>query len=434
MIHLPSPRLALRRLPRAAAMAVVLASVISLAACRDGGSGLRVDGPFADKVNEYIPRIERALGVPFKTPPRLEVRTRDQVREFVAAQLQDTLVQRELRGQEAAYKVLGLIPDTLDLPRMFGPLLTEQIMGYYDPRTKVLYVVDGAPDTYIGITIMHELVHALQDQYLNLDSLQRAVGDNDRMAAAQAVIEGQATYQQAVVMSGGPGNIAVRLPGGWDQLRASIREMSATQPVFAMAPMAIQESLLFPYINGAEFVRRYEVAKRPGSPLDSMPVSTEQVMHQDAYFGATPDIPSLVQLPAVAGTVYENTMGEFGTRLFLYNGGELNAAAGGARGWDGDRYVVVRRPQGLAIAWVLMWDSTEDAAEFVSVAEGALRRRYEGDLARRPDGGSRITGKGRTAVISVRPVGDRTAIMLTDVPAGTSETVIDFAAVRIDPR
>ena len=59
-------------------------------------------------------------------------------------------------------------------------VLTEQIIGYYDPKTKVLYVVEGAPEEYVGITIMHELVHALQDQYVNLDSLEHITGDDDR--------------------------------------------------------------------------------------------------------------------------------------------------------------------------------------------------------------------------------------------------------------
>jgi hypothetical protein len=49
---------------------------------------------------------------------------------------------------------------------------------------------------------MHELVHALQDQYVNLDSLEHIIGDDDRAAAVQAVIEGEATYEQVFIMAG----------------------------------------------------------------------------------------------------------------------------------------------------------------------------------------------------------------------------------------
>src|SRR3954470_4517704 len=109
------------------------------AACRRSPS---YDGPYGDKVATYVPMIEKALGRPFKSKPKLEVRTKDQVREFLLRHLADSVPQRELAGQQATFRVLGLIPDTLDLQKFFIPLLTEQIIGYYDPRTKVLYVVD----------------------------------------------------------------------------------------------------------------------------------------------------------------------------------------------------------------------------------------------------------------------------------------------------
>src|SRR2546430_6471850 len=290
-------------------VAVLAASI----GCRNAPAG---EGPYADKLAEYAPMIEKSLGRKFKTTPKLEVRTRDQVREFLLRHLEDSIPQRELAGQQATFRVLGLIPDTLNLRKFFVPLLTEQIIGYYDPRTKVLYVVQGAPADYIGFTIMHELVHALQDQYVNLDSIENQTEDGDRQAAAQAVIEGQATYEQAILMTGGPGNLVASLPGGWGKIRAMIREHTATQPVFANAPMVIQESLLFPYVNGADFVRRYSGRHLSSMPFDSLPQSTEQVLHDAAYFGARRDAPVRLTLPRINGSYYENDLGEFGTRLF----------------------------------------------------------------------------------------------------------------------
>ena len=77
-------------------------------------------------------------------------------------------------------------------------LLSEQVVGYYDPAKKVLYVVDGAPEEMVNVTIAHELVHALQDQYINLDSLEKLTYDSDRQTAMQTVIEGQATFAEAM--------------------------------------------------------------------------------------------------------------------------------------------------------------------------------------------------------------------------------------------
>ena len=235
---------------------LVAAALLATAACatgKDAGSG-----PYAREVAEAIPRIEQATGLKFKTPPKVEVRTRDQVREFLLKQMDDATPATQLAGEEKAYKLLRLIPDTMDLRGFFVRVLTEQVVGYYDPKAKTLYVVDGADEQVVGITITHELIHALQDQYVDLDSIQKSGSNNDRLAAAQALIEGEAQFEQISIMLGGPDQIEARLPGAWDRVREEIRNRQGEMPVFATAPMVIQESLLFPYLSGAEFVRRVE--------------------------------------------------------------------------------------------------------------------------------------------------------------------------------
>ena len=149
----------------------------------------------------------------FKRPPKVEARTREQVRAFLMKKFDEETPAQELAGEEAAYKLLGLLPDTMDLRKFLLAVLNEQVVGYYDPATKVLYVVQGADEQTVGITVTHELVHALQDQYINLDSIQKATGDNDRLTAAQAVIEGQAQFEQLSIMLGGSDNVALRVGG-----------------------------------------------------------------------------------------------------------------------------------------------------------------------------------------------------------------------------
>ncbi|HET9011985.1 MAG TPA: hypothetical protein VFN38_09240, partial [Gemmatimonadaceae bacterium] len=342
---------------------------------------------------------------------------------------------QELAGEEAAYKVLGLLPDSMDLRKFLLAVLNEQVIGYYDPATKVLYVVEGADEQTVGITVTHELVHALQDQYINLDSIQKATSDNDRLTAAQAVIEGQAQFEQLSIMLGGSDNVALRV-GGRDKIREMIRENQSAMPVFATAPMMIQESLLFPYLSGADFVARFK-ERRPGAnPLTAMPRSTEQVLHTPAYFGETPDEPSVVALPAPRGAsrTYENTLGEFGTRLFLYQHiRDEQDAARGAAGWDGDRYVVLQGAGGRGIVWASLWDTALEAAEFSDILTRATAKRTGAGEASVP-GGASFAAKGRTTRIVARPVGDRTLIVYSDLPDAMSGGVIDAAAIRVTAR
>jgi hypothetical protein len=412
-----------------------LAGLVFLtAACdrrRDTG-----EGPYAHKVSEAIPQIESATGLKFKARPKLELRSRAQVREFLLRKFEESTPAEQLRGEEMAYKLFGLIPDTLDLRRFLLELLTEQIVGYYDPSTKVLYVVEGAPEDLTGITITHEMVHALQDQYVNLDSIQKLKGQSDRQAAAQAVLEGQATYEQMTIMLGG-GNLAARIPGGWDQLRQAIREEQTAMPIFANAPMAIQESLLFPYLSGAEFVRRFEQRRPNASPLDSMPVSTEQILSEAAYFSMPRDDPTNIVLPPAGqpdSESFEESLGEFGTRLYLYQHlKDQTTAVGAAAGWDGDRFRVARSGGGRGIVWVTVWDTAVDAAQFVDAAGQAVGKRYRTSAPTLAANGVRTyDGSGRTVLITPREIAGRNVVMFVDVPSGASSSLIDPARIRIE--
>lgn len=413
-----------RRMAGAAGAAV-------LVAC---GGGREVgDGPHADKVADAIPKIERATGLAFITPPKLESQPRDSVRAFLERRFTEDMPAAELAGMERTYKRFGLVPESMDLRKYMLDLLTEQVAGYYDPTAKTLYVVEGDDETITGITISHELVHALQDQHFNLDSLQDARGDNDRLMAGQAIVEGQATLEQIGSMIGAD-NAFSALPGGWDRVRQMIRDMQGSMPIFASAPTIIQETLLFPYLSGAEFMRRFK-QDRPGqSPFGSMPASTEQMMHPERYFESRDD-PTTITLPrpSTGRVVYENNLGEFETRILLFEYLRDQAAAvRGADGWDGDRYMLVETPQGDAVAWATIWDTSTDAVDFFDLLDVALVKRFG---AIRPGTGTgttrTYTAEGRAFLVSIGDVRGRPIVLYTDVPAGVSPRLVDLARITI---
>jgi hypothetical protein len=400
-------------------------------ACREKRADY--SGPYGKQVAEAVPSIETAVGLKFKTPPRVEARSKEQVRDFVTRQFRDPQSLREFNGIEAAYKRLGMVSDTLDLKKFLVDLLAEQIVGYYDPKTKVLYIVNGSPPEAASITITHELVHALQDQYISLDSTQKIEGQNDRQSAAQAVFEGQAVYEQIAVMLGG-NNVAVNLPVGWDRVREMIRENQSSMPVFAAAPLVIQETLIFPYLSGAEFVRNFK-ERNPGKEIyKDMPQSTEQILHPTAYFGKR-DNPTYITLPSLTGVspTYQNTLGEFETRLFLFQHlKDQNEAVRGASGWDGDRYELFNSAGGQGIVWVTVWDSVVDASEFFDQLNNVVEKRYGMKATGPPGATSRTyTAAGRTVEITTAEVASRPVVMYVDVPAGAGTKVIDLNHVKL---
>lgn len=413
---------------RSVGSATLFLAVLLASGC---GSREEGSGPYARRVAREIPRIERATGLSFKAPPKVEQRTREEVRRFLEQRFSEDLPPEELSGMERVYKRFGLLPVNMDLRQFMLDLLTEQVAGYYDPKTKVLYVVEGSDEAIVGVTIAHELVHALQDQYFDLDSLQRARDDNDRAMAAQAVIEGQATLEQIASMLGSE-NVVAALPGGWERVRQMIRESQGGMPVFASAPLILQETLLFPYLSGAEFMRRYKQAFPDRPPFDRMPTSTEQIMHDDRYFESRDEPVAIAFPPPLRGKVaYQNNLGEFETRLLLFEYlQDQSAAVRGAAGWDGDRYALVDLPAGEALVWVSVWDNAVDGAEFFDLLGRGLERRY--GQPRAGTGERRnFQARGRDYYVQIAELAGRTVVYYADVPEGTSPRIVELSRLTL---
>ncbi|HZK79363.1 MAG TPA: hypothetical protein VFC35_10665, partial [Gemmatimonadaceae bacterium] len=202
--------------------------------------------------------------------------------------------------------------------------------------------------------------------------------------------------------------------------------------IFAGAPVVIQETLIFPYLSGAEFVRNYKERNPPKLMYNDMPVSTEQILHPGAFFTRR-DAPTDITLPPLKGATatYENNLGEFETRLFLFQQlNDQNDAVQGATGWDGDRYEIIDNGQG--IAWVTAWDSPTDASEFFDLLGKVMKKRYNATTSSAPGSTTKdFSGGGRSVRISTAEVNGRPVVLYVDVPAGSSTDVLDLSQVRL---
>lgn len=406
---------------------------LALTACARGEGAASGDDPYSRQATRAIPKLEEGTGLKFKSPPKIEMRTKDEVRKFLEDKLASEMPAVELTGQERTYKRFGLIPDTLNLRTFMVGLLTEQIAGYYDPATKVLYVVEGADPALTDMTVSHELVHALQDQYFNLDALQKLRGNNDRQVAAQSLLEGQAIFEQMSATIGARA-LTTALPGTWDRVRDLIRQNNESMPLFSRAPFVIQETLLFPYLSGAELIRRAKEKKPNANFLQDVPASTEQVVHPERFFESRDDPTDITLPPPRVGKVaYENNLGEFETRLLLYEWlKDQSAAIRGAAGWDGDRYQLIDLGRGEALAWLTIWDSSVDAAEFRDLLDTSVLKRFKGVQPGKADAMTRLytTGNRTIALIAVEVEG-RPGIIYVDAPKGTPSNLIDVSRVRL---
>jgi len=345
-------------------LVVILAST----ACRGERPAPATDDTLSRLVDSLRPRVEHATGMQFKSRPRSALRSKAQVRAYLLRKLDEELPSAKLQGLETAYRLFGLLPDTTELQPLLLELYTEQVAGYYDPDSAMLFGVQGADPSQLRIVVAHEMVHALQGERMPLDSILHDKSNNDRLAAAQAVLEGQATLSGMKALFP-PEMDPTSSPDFWDTYADQIRGGQASMPVLARAPLIVREALIFPYLAGAQFMHWWETSPRrdsmPYGPR--MPVSTEQILFPERY--ARGDTPVALAFPADSGVVYEDVLGEGELQILKARlAGRDRMTTTKPTGWGGDRYRVYRTPAGPALVWYVVWDDRPSAERFVAAA------------------------------------------------------------------
>jgi len=300
------------------------------------------------------------------------MRSREQVRAYLVNKLDEELTPARLHGLESGYRLFGMLPDTIALRSLLLDIYTEQVAGYYDPDSATFFGVEGADRAQLRLVLAHEMVHALQGQYLPLDSILKATANNDRLTAAQAILEGQATLASLEVLA--PGQAVSKDPQFWEMYRSQVQQQQTTMPVFARAPLLVRQSLIFPYLDGAEFMHWWEASRHadtlPYGPR--MPLSTEQILHPERYESG--DAPLTLAF-AEPGGIYEDALGENEIRVLiatLAGSDEVQTAV--PIGWGGDRFRVYDTGEGPALIWYVVWDDQRSRDRFLGGPGAALRR------------------------------------------------------------
>lgn len=363
-------------------VARLIAGATLLIACRGEArqdSQTRGDDELATLVDSLRAPVERATGLRFTAPPRSGMRSREQVRAYLIQKLDEELPPKRMHGLETAYRLFGLLPDSIQLRPLLLDLYTEQVAGFYDPDSAMLFGVEGADRTQLRLVLAHELIHALQGQHLPLDSILDSHENNDRLAAAQAILEGQATLASLDVLA--PGQGVAQNPQFWELYREQVRQQQSSMPVFRRAPLVLRESLIFPYLQGAEFMHWWAEQGHTTQPYGArMPTSTEQILYPDRY--ARGDAPVALAFAPDSGVVYEDVLGESEIRVVLATlAGSDEVQTVVPIGWGGDRFRLYQAGSGEALVWYVVWDDARSAERFERSAAGLKRTARPGHKA-----------------------------------------------------
>jgi hypothetical protein len=328
----------------------------------------------ADAVTKEVVKLR---GLRLKRPLDREVVDRAELRRRLLALADDPVERAAIVAEGVALTRWGLLPRETSYLTLMVDLLTDNVAGYYDSKTKKLTVSRAAADdpAWSELVLAHEIDHGLQDQAFGLDAFQTLPADEgDAALARRAVVEGDGV---AVMIELALSRQSIDPPWTDPAVAHELGAAMAAPPGDALdrAPFAIRERILFPYRSGLMFVaalRRSEPWSAVDAAFKRPPRSTEQILHLDKYVADEKPVSVALSAPAALAdyTVLHSTVwGELGVSLFLRAHGIDEAMAGqAAAGWGGDRAIVLARADdprpsrsiGLAR---LAWDSEADAIE-----------------------------------------------------------------------
>ncbi|MFV1991165.1 MAG: hypothetical protein ACC652_10535, partial [Acidimicrobiales bacterium] len=145
-----------------------------------------------ERIEEYVRIVEQSRGLSFQNPVFVEFLSEEDFRETV------TEDEEHLSDEDQEFydyyagllRSYGLLEGDVNLFEENNELFGDSVVGFYSDDSKTLTIRGEEITTDVKLTIVHELVHALQDQHFDLSTTDDLEGQ--ALVAKRALIEGDA--------------------------------------------------------------------------------------------------------------------------------------------------------------------------------------------------------------------------------------------------
>lgn len=276
------------------------------------------------------------------------------------------------------YGRLGFFPSDFDLDPVQGKTSTLYAAFYSSDEKKITLI--GEPSEEV---VLHELVHAIQDQHFDLNAYREDVISSDESLAKSGLVEGDAVIAELrhkVTAMGYPPEILARYVTGSDASKLAKQTLDKNKdvPPFFLAQAA------FSYTYGPVHALAATGATNSSSRWDwgrvnrlfteRRPLTTKAVMgpFEDRVLAV-----GLTRLPGELAGFYAidevDRLGAWFTYLLFYRSAVGRDLESLATAWTGDQLVIVHRrdtrigtPNGPSgVVWTSAWEKIGDADSIV---------------------------------------------------------------------
>lgn len=301
------------------------------------------------RVQQELPRLEAfvatATGRPWKTQPRVTVLADGDFLDALDRSTGGADPKQPDGGDDdsgVTAAAMGLAPDPGTYWDAGSDATASHVTGFYDDAAGTLYVRGDTWSPIVETTVVHELVHANQDQAFDLSALTiRTRTDDESWPALQSVIEGEATLVER--------DYGRTRDEAW---RRSVEDSDGQVPATALT--VVETSAAFPYEVGSDFVEAVRDAggtKAVARAFQHPPRWTRDLVDPKGWLAGTlPEvtIPPFPYPPSTPrGDVADiGVLGVEGLWLTVDSSRPRMSDFAELSGWRGDAYVATENKAG----------------------------------------------------------------------------------------
>lgn len=323
--------------------------------------------PDADEL-EAIQRLaleaEKIRKLRFLRPVDIRIQNRAAIAEYIRGKTKRGDVDR----MRIRYQALGMLEESISTDDIIEEIGKTEALGYYDPDLNRLVVRDDVAPGLLLVgsrrdqveqrsAILHELVHALQDQHFGIKRAMDQERSADERAARMALVEGDATLAMI--------NYIVKRVGL--KFESVIRDPETFRHVVGMERIlafsrqftAAELKLMFRYQRGALFVAGLLDEggwKEVNRAFRAMPTTTTAIYqyqrYRDRWRPARIKSPSRLTLRRAGYRVVQSdVMGRLELDVYISHG--VTDTEKVSAEWNGDRLLVLERKGKRASYWII---------------------------------------------------------------------------------